>query len=147
MHTRCTHKNVQTNPDDLKTMPLAFFRWNKHFHRIFHRITTNSEVKKHRAMYTRYASASHYVHALYGHMTSEVSDSEKKNRKRYKFQLNVKTLCSEVKQLHFNTWRIQGNHKNSSNSGILCIPCDKNFGEVWSLNWNFYPLAYPFICM
>lgn len=129
MHTRCTHKNVQTNPDDLKTMPLAFFGEINIFIEFF----TESQLiqkSKHRVMYTRYASASHYVHGLYGHMTSEVSDSEKKNRKRYKFQLNVKTLCSEVKQLHFNTWRIQGTHKNSSNSGILCIPCDKNFGEV-----------------
>lgn len=77
MHTRCTHKNVQTNPDDLKTMPLAFFGEINIFIEFF----TESQLiqkSKHRVMYTRYASASHYVHGLYGHMTSEVSDTEKK---------------------------------------------------------------------
>lgn len=28
-----------------KNYATLFFRWNKHFHRIFHRITTDSEVK------------------------------------------------------------------------------------------------------
>lgn len=48
---------------------------------IFIEFFTESQLiqkSKHRAMYTRYASASHYVHAIYGQMTSEVSDSEKK---------------------------------------------------------------------